>query len=128
MPLGSPTQGRELRYYLIRITRARRELAASLPSTQWGLLEAGTHVVDAEYFYLVYKPGNPARWYVTGQPRRDVPNVPVHLLLHVGFTMQAAVPGKRPSRVQKEALARGAMKLSDADDAAGIAELQRRLP
>ena len=42
--------------------------------------------------------------------------------------MQAAVPGVRPSLIQRKALARGAVVLSDGDDAAAIAELQRRVP
>eukprot|EP00964_Phaeocystis_antarctica_P060657 scaffold36170_cov44-Phaeocystis_antarctica.AAC.1 len=94
----------------MRITAARRELAAAL-RTDWGTLEAGTHVLDGEYAYLVYKPGNPAHWYVMGQPARHV-TIPTHLLLRVGFLMQTAVTPGKPSRQQRIACERDAVVLS----------------
>ena len=85
-------------------------------------------MVDAEYYFLVYAPGNPVRWYVAGQPARSVV-VPVHLLLHAGFTLLRAVAsGTKPSRQQKAALAREAVALPESDEAAAIAELLRRDP
>ena len=116
---------KQRRYYLIRITGPRRELAAALLGTDWGTLESGTHVVDAEYAFLVYKPGNPARWYTLGQPARYV-CVPTHLLLCVGFAMQLAVLRERSTLQQRRACERNAVVLADREHAAAIAVLERR--
>ena len=121
---GAKIGGKELRYYTMRITAARRELAAAL-RTDWGTLEAGTHVLDGEYAYLVYKPGNPARWYVMGQPARHV-TIPTHLLLRVGFPMQTAVTPAKPSRQQRIACERDAVVLSAEEHAAALAVLRQR--
>ena len=55
---------KKLRYYHLRVTGRVRVLAAAL-ATDWGVLRPGDHVLD-EYYFLFYKPGNPARWYVRG--------------------------------------------------------------
>ena len=116
--------GTEYRYYLINITRERFELAAP-EASDFGTLDAGTHVVEAEYCFLIYKPGNPARWYVKGQPPRVV-KVPTHLLLCVGFSMQTAQLGLAPSRQQKAAIQRGAVVLAEAQHDFAVAALQKR--
>ena len=120
--------GRQLRYYLIRITGVRRVLTAPVQS-DWGTLAVGTHVVDAEYYFIVYKPGNlrgnPAHWYVAGQPSRAVV-VPTHLLLRVGFSMPPALLGPKPSREQKAACKRHAVVLSDEVHVSAVAMLRRR--
>ena len=98
-------------------------------ATDWRTLDTGTHVIDAEYYFLVYPPrlhkGNPAHWYVAGQPSRAVV-VPTHLLLRVGFSMSPALLGLKPSKQQKEACKRHAVVLSDEEHLTAIATLRRR--
>ena len=83
----------------------------------------------AEYYCIVYKPGNlrgnPAHWYVAGQPSRAVV-VPTHLLLRVGFSMPPALLGPKPSREQKAACKRHAVVLSDEVHVSAVAMLRRR--
>ena len=94
-------------------------------ASDWGTLDAGTHVVEAAWCFLVYKPGNPARWYVKGQPKRVV-KVPTHLLLCVGFSMEPARLGLAPSRQQKAAIARNAVVLAEEQHNFAVAVLQKR--
>ena len=116
--------GKERRYYLIRITAGRRALTAAL-RTDWGTLDVGTHVVDAEYAFLVYKPNYPARWYTMGLPARYV-TVPTHLLLRVGFPMQRCMLTAKSNQRQRAACDRNAVELSNEEHVAAIATLQRR--
>ena len=107
---GARKDGRELRYYLIRICGAARTLTAPLRSTDWGDLPAGTQVIEAEHYWLWYRPGNPARWYVPGEPRRFA-TVPTEQLLCVGFDMPPATLHGKSSLQQKKACDRGAVVL-----------------
>ena len=122
---GAKVDGRELRYYLIKIRGVRRALTAPEPS-DWGLLDTGTQVVDAEYYFLCYRPGNPARWYVAAQPAPRLVTVPTHLLLRVGFRMQLAQLGRTPSKQQRQHVQRNAIVLPIEEHQAAVAELQRR--
>ena len=122
---GAKVDGRELRYYLIKIRGVRRALTAPEPS-DWGLLDTGTQVVDAEYYFLCYRPGNPARWYVAAQPAPRLVTVPTHLLLRVGFRMQLAQLGRAPSKQQRQHVQRNAIVLPIEEHQAAVAELQRR--
>ena len=108
-----------------KIRGVRRALTASEPS-DWGLLDTGTQVVDAEYYFLCYRPGNPARWYVAAQPAPRLVKVPTHLLLRVGFRMQLAQLGRAPSKQQRQHVQRNAIVLPIEEHQAAVAELQRR--
>eukprot|EP00964_Phaeocystis_antarctica_P110568 scaffold74916_cov101-Phaeocystis_antarctica.AAC.1 len=76
---GKKIDGRERRYYMLKVTTTVHPLTTPTAS-DWGVLYAGMHVLGGEYMTLVYKPGNPSRWYVTCVPPRHVV-VPTHLLL-----------------------------------------------
>jgi len=111
---GAKIDERQRRYYLLRVTGRPRVLSAPLKN-DWGTLQPGDHVLDGEYYYLVYK-AHPtksisARWYTTGQPPR--PGVPTHMLLCVGFAMPPAVLRNRSSPQQRNAVERGAVVLPE---------------
>jgi hypothetical protein len=122
---GERRDGRELRYYLIRICGAARTLTAPLRNTDWGDLPAGTQVIEAEYYWLWYRPGNPARWYVPGAPRR-FPTVPTELLLRVGFDMPPATLHGKSSLQQKKACDRGAVVLDQEVHERALGVLKQR--
>ena len=126
---GAKIDGRQLRYYLLKVTGAARSLTAPLLNTDWGDLAVGTRVVDGEYYWLVYKPqplaGVPARWYEPGkQPRLET--VPVDLLLVAGFDMSLAQLSESSSLQQRRACARGAVVLSLEEHQSALAGLRRR--
>jgi hypothetical protein len=126
---GARLDGRQLRYYLIRVTRAARTLTARLCGTDWGDLEVGTLVLDGEYYWLVYSPrptvGCPARWYVTGRPRRYV-TLPADVLLSVGFDVSPAVLHSKSNQRQAAAVERGAIVLSEEVHRHALVVLQQR--
>ena len=121
---GKKIDGRERRYYMIKIMAAVRQLSTATRS-DWGTLDKGTHVLPAEYCYMVYGPGGPTRWYVTGLPPRRV-DVPTHLLLLVNLDVQLAVLGAVSTALQRTACARGAIVLAAADHFRALEVLKTR--
>ena len=108
---GKKIDGRERRYYMLKVTTTVHPLTTPTAS-DWGVLDAGMHVLGGEYMTLVYKPGNPSRWYVTCVPPRHVV-VPTHLLLLGRLDVQLATfHSGKPSLQQRLACARGAVVLA----------------
>ena len=97
-------------YYMLKCTALVHALSTPTDS-DWGVLDPGTHVLGGEYMSLVYKPGNPARWYVACVPPRRVV-VPTHLLLLGRLAVQVATLGSRPSQQQRLACERSAEVLA----------------
>ena len=126
---GAKIDGRQRRYYLLRVTGRPRVLHVPLKN-DWGTLQPGDHVLDGEYYYLVYKahPTNSisARWYTTGQPPRHATGVPTHLLLCAGFAMPLAVLGRTPSKQQRNAVERGAIVLPEDVHMRALTALRQR--
>ena len=90
---GKKIDGRERRYYMLKVTTTVHPLTTPTAS-DWGVLDAGMHVLGGEYMTLVYKPGNPSRWYVTCVPPRHVV-VPTHLLLPDAARHRRPLPSTR---------------------------------
>ena len=126
---GAKIDGRQRRYYLLRVTGRPRVLSAPLKN-DWGTLQPGDHVLDGEYYYLVYKahPTNSisARWYTTGQPPRPCVGVPTHMLLCVGFAMPLAVLRNKSSPQQRSAVERGAVVLPEDVHVRALTALRQR--
>ena len=110
---------------MLKVTTTVHPLTTPTAS-DWGVLDAGMHVLGGEYMTLVYKPGNPSRWYVTCVPPRHVV-VPTHLLLLGRLDVQLATfHSGKPSLQQRLACARGAVVLATADHSRALEVLQRR--
>ena len=74
---------------------------------------------------MCYRPGNPARWYVPGAPRR-FPTVPTELLLRVSFDMPPATLHGKSSLQQKKASDRGAVVLDQEVHERALGVLKQR--
>ena len=73
----------------------------------WGMLEAGTRVIDAFWWNLVGKPGKGTHYYTPSEPKVRV-RVPTHLLLLAGFDVSPAMPKRGAGSANaKAAVAKG---------------------
>ena len=119
---GSDEDGR---YNLVRFTSEAYELTRAKDS-DWGKLPRGTRVIDATWLNVVYTsdPNHTPRWY-TPNPLKVV--VPVEQVLHVSFEMEAAqLPPRGASTIQRSAVAKGAVVLSEDDHGVIMDELRQR--
>ena len=79
-------------------------------NSDWGLLDAGTRVIDAFYYNIVFAPSKKPLMYTPSSPPIRV-RVPTHLLLIAGFSTPLAPPGK--SVQHRAAVAKGAVIIGD---------------
>ena len=90
----------------------------------YGILVAGSRVLDARFLDLAYGPERTPRWY-TSNPATTM--VPVELVLQASFEMDAAeLPPRGASSQQRQAVALGAVVLSESVHEATMEELERR--
>ena len=102
------------RYYLARATSAMYLLDADKPS-DWGKLPAGTRVVKAIYYNLVFGPGDAGkRWYTPSHPSIEV-TIPIEHLLHAKFEMPRAEASARAGAKVKDAVKKKAVVLDEND-------------
>ena len=117
---GSDEDGR---YYLVQFKSEAYDLPRAIKS-DWGTLPRGTRVIDATWLNLVYGRDHKPRWY-TPNPLSVV--VPVEQLLHASFEMEGAeLPARGAQPMQREAVAKHAVVLSEADHEYIMEELQQR--
>ena len=113
-------------YVIFPRVHQRAPLSTRLPSTpRFGAPPLIYHLCQCRASAAAPGAGNPTHWYVMGQPARHG-TIPTHLLLGVGFPMQTAVLGPKPSRQQRTACERDAVVLSAEEHAAAIAVLRQR--
>ena len=109
----------DLRYYVAEAT-GPMEILDEDEDSDWGTLSAGTKVVPGFYYNLVYGPNHTAaRWYTPSLPHIHV-NVPVEHIVHARFKMAPAELPPRPNQRQREAVSKGAVVLSEADNLQGM--------
>jgi hypothetical protein len=105
--------------YLLRAESEAYELKEDKDSGDeaWGMLEAGTRVIEAFWFNLVGKAGRAPHYYTPSQPRVRV-KVPTHLLLAAGFDAPAAVrrSGAGSSNANSAAAQGGVVVSADVHD------------
>ena len=112
-PLAIPAPGdkKAAGHYILEAESTAYELTADEESPDWGLLEAGTRVIDAFYWNPVGSINSRPLWMTPSSPpiRRKVPT---HLLLIAGFSMPLASGAK--SKMQRDAVAKHARVLTEA--------------
>ena len=119
---GSDEDGR---YNLVQFTSEAYELSRAKDS-DWGKLPRSTRVIDATWLNVVYTsdPNHTPRWY-TPNPLQVI--VPVEQVLHASSETKAAqLPQRGASTIQRQAVTKGAVVLSEDDHGVIMDELKQR--
>ena len=107
-------------FYDVKFTSMAYKLEDELDS-DWGLLPAGTLVLDAQHTDLLVAS---RRWY---GPNPHSVTVPAEQVLHASFEMVPAVlPSRGATAAHRHAVSEGAVELSSEDLEITLAELRDR--
>ncbi len=102
LAIPAPGDKKAAGHYILEAESTAYELTEDEESPDWGLLEAGTRVIDAFYWNIVGSPRSRPLWMTASIPpiRRKVPT---HLLLLASFAMPIATGAK--TKMQRDAVA-----------------------
>lgn len=111
LAIPAPGDKKAAGHYVLEAESTAYVLTADEQSPDWGLLEAGTRVIDAFYWNVVGSPVSRPLWMTASDPpiRRKVPT---HLLLLTGFSMPLGSNAK--TQLHRAAVAKHARVLTEA--------------